>query len=446
MSQELYIVGGLAVTMNSNWDIVKDAVIGIRAGKIFEIKSQKDFKAPAGAQVLDATHTLVLPGLVNGHTHIGMTLLRGMTEDLPVHDWLTKVIFPAERKWGTPEFVYFGAKLACAEMIKSGTTTLNDMYYFEEAAARAVHEVGMRGILGQTVVEISQVQDSSNLLRDFDAYLEAVSGYPLVIPAIAPHSVYGVTEKTWRTLIGFAEKRGLRMHLHLSETEREVRECREQTGMSPPAYCESLGLFELPTISAHGAVLSDEDRKLMGKYRAGVVHNPESNMKLATQICRVKELREAGVPVSIGTDGSASNNNLDLFQEIDTAAKLQTYQSGVGALKACDAVSLLTREGARALHLEDMLGSLEVGKAADLIALDLNHPHAAPLYDPYSHVVYAASGSDVRHTVVAGKVLMENRRLTTLDEKALIEEARSWGARIAAGREDDLGAHCHEPL
>lgn len=432
-SKKLYLWGGTALTMDAQGQVVEDAVIEVSEGRIQSVKSQKDFTLPPGAKGIDARGCLLTPGFVNAHTHTGMSLLRGVADDLPLHRWLNDAIFPLERQWGSEPFVYFGTRLAIAELIRSGTTLFNDMYYFEEHAAKAVHETGIRAICGQTLVEISGVEkDIENVFKKFDEYLDKVSQYPLVTPAIAPHSIYGVSDRGWREVIRYAEKRDLMVHLHLAETQQEEDDCLKTKGVTPTEYFESIGLWERKVVAAHATCVTEKEIEILGKHHVGIAHNPESNLKLGTKICPVVDLRRSGARVALGTDGVASNNNLDLLQEADFAAKLQTLRYAPGVFRAEDAVRLLTSEGAMAVGMGHLVGTLEAGKAADVIAIDIKKVHAVPMYHYYGHLIYSAVGSDVKHSVVNGNVLMENYELKTLDEAALIEEAVTWGKKIAA--------------
>ena len=261
--------------------------------------------------------------------------------------------------------------------------------------------------------------------------MSKITGYPLVRPAIAPHSIYGVSDKTWHRVIEFARKRKLSIHVHLAETQQEEDHYQKKLGISPTEYFERIGLWESQALAAHSTCVTEKSIAILGKYKVGIAYNPESNLKLGTKICPVVELREAGANVALGTDGVASNNNLDLLQEADFAAKLQVFRKGIGALTTLDTVRLLTSEGARALGLGEIVGSIEVGKDADMVAVDTLKPHAAPLYNPYSHLVYSATGADVKHVLVQGRVLLQNYQLTTLNEADIIREARRWGAKIS---------------
>ncbi len=420
--------------MNVAGDILEDGVIHVKDGKIEAVGV--GMVPPRFAKVVDARQCLVTPGFVNMHTHSPMALLRGVADDLPLERWLRDAIFPLEQAFASPEFAYWGALLAAVEMIRSGTTTFNDMYFFQDQVAKASDESGLRAICGQTLVEISDVDHSMDrLFEKMDVFLESISGYKRVLPAVAPHSVYGVSAATWGKIIDYASVKKIRVHTHISEVQSEVDECLKLNKKSPVEYFDSIGLFaRCRTIAAHMAILSQRDIQIAGRYKLGIAHNIDSNLKLGTKLSPIVELRDAGARVGLGTDGVASNNNLDLLQELDTAAKIQSFRLGPGALPAHEAFRLITIEGAEALGLEEEIGSLEPGKKADLVAVDVNLAHAVPLYDAYSHLVYSASGRDVKHSVVDGKVLMEDYKVLSLDEAAILKEARRWGEKIARNR------------
>ncbi|MCB0404790.1 MAG: amidohydrolase [Bdellovibrionales bacterium] len=433
MSESLYVVGGTVLTMNAAMDILENGVVEVRDGKIKQVGSADSIAVPAGARTVDARHCLVLPGFINGHTHTGMGLIRGIAEDLPFDQWLNDVILPTEKRWGSPEFVYIGTMLSCAEMIKAGTTTFNDMYHFEEASARAAHAIGMRAICAQDLSSITwEGEKGGSVAERMDEFRSALSGFERITPALGPHAIYTVDRLMFEELISYAADNNLLVHMHLSETKEEVRRCLRENNQTPPEYCNALGLFNVKTVCAHGTCLSPSDIALLASRQVGIVHNPESNLKLETKICPVPELRHAGVAVGLGTDSVASNNDLDLLQEADTAAKLQTYRKGIGTLTAQDTVRMMTIDGARALHMDSVVGSLEVGKRADIVCIDTNKPNAVPLYNPYAQLVYSSTGADARHTMVEGELLMEDYRLTRIDEQALLDEARAWGKRIYA--------------
>lgn len=424
----LAIQDGMILTMNEKMEVIENGTLEVTDGKISYVGKKKKTNAK---KILDAKNSIVMPGLVNGHTHTGMTLLRGIGDDLPLNTWLRERIFPLERKWGNEKFVYLGTLLATLEMIKSGTTLFNDMYYFEEQAARAVHLSGMRALCGQTIVDISGVEETSEIIGKFEKYRESVSKFSLVVPVVAPHSIYGVSEKSWPSLIDFARKYSMPMHVHLSEMQDEQDDYIQKKGKSPTELFEDYGLWDGTAIAAHAVCVNEKDIEILGRHKVGISHNIESNLKLGTKICPVSDLRKAGARVALGTDGTASNNNLDLFQEADMAAKLQVLRYGVGVTDARAICRMLTIEGASALGMGDITGSLEVGKSADFISVSVDSPHATPLYDPFSHLVYGAGGADVRHSVVNGKILMKDRKVLSLDEEKILLDARRWGKKIA---------------
>jgi 5-methylthioadenosine/S-adenosylhomocysteine deaminase len=431
---ELWIGGGTVVTMNAAGDILEDGFVHVKDGRIEGVGVGG--KPPKGARLVDGKDCLITPGLVNLHTHSPMTLLRGVADDLPLERWLRDAIWPLEQKFAGEEFAYWGTKLAALEMIRSGTTTFNDMYFFEDQVARAADESGLRAVCGFTLVELSDVDNSSDrLFEKLDAFQETVAKYARVTPAVAPHSVYGVRPSTWEKIVEYAAQKKLRVHVHVCEVQSEVDDCVKAHKKTPVEFFDAIGLFsQCRTIAAHMVILSQKDIHIAGRHRLGVAHNIESNLKLATKISPVVELRDAGARVGLGTDGAASNNNLDLLQEVDTAAKLQSFRLGPGALPAHEAFRLLTIEGAEALGLDGEIGSLEPGKKADLIAVDTSLVHATPFYDAYSHLVYSAGGRDVKHSVVDGKLLMEDYKVLSLDEPAILKEARRWGDKIARNR------------
>ncbi len=428
MDAKLWVLGGTALLPGR---VLPDAAIGITGGKISHITTRSQAQIPAGARKIDAVGCLVMPGLINGHTHTGMSLLRGIGDDLPLMAWLNERIFPLERKHASKEFSYWGTMLACAEMIRSGTTTFNDMYFFEDECARASDEAGMRMVAGQSLVETSDVDGSGkNLDATFDHFFESIEQYKLVTGTLAPHSIYSVSKENWKWMIGYAETNKKGIHFHLSEVMSEMDESKQKYGKTPTQVLAELGLWEQRVTVAHAVCVTPEDIAILGKHRVGVSHNPESNMKLGTLVAPIQELRKAGARVAIGTDSTASNNNLDLLQEADFAAKLQAFKYGAGAIKVEEIFQMLTAEGAEAVGLGEVTGSLEVGKAADIIAVDITGPHAVPMYNPYSHLVYSASGRDVKHSVINGAIVMEDRNLMTLDEQEIVREAAAWAKRL----------------
>ncbi len=435
----MIVKGGTALVMDPSGTVVEDAWIHIVDGKIASITKANPAEQKAKgshAKIIDASQCLILPGLINCHTHSAMSLFRGLAEELTLHRWLAEVIFPAEQKFGTREFVHLGSLLSCVEKIRTGTTTTNDMYYFQEETVRAFHQAGVRIVGGQTFIEDHPGSMSHNPFEVMESYLSAVKQYPLAIPAIGPHAIYSLSEGMLLKVIEFARNQKLLIHMHVAETEKEVTDCKkEHGGKTPVEYLDTLGFWKEQVVAAHATCLTQNDIDILGRHHVGISHNPGSNLKLGTKIAPVVELIEAGAHVGLGTDSSASNNNLDLFKDLDLAAKLQSYVHGPGAFTAERAMRMVTSEGAKALGLEADLGSLEVGKKADLIAVDVSRANAVPLYNPYTHLVYSASGTDVRHTIVNGRVLMENFKLMTLDEESILEQSREIALRIKSHRD-----------
>ncbi len=378
---------------------------------------------------------IALPGLVNAHTHAAMTLLRGYADDLALNEWLTKMIFPAEANI-TEEDVYFGSLLACAEMIRSGTTCFADMYFFMDATARAVEESGMRASLS---VGMGSGEGDAEGGR---AKLSAALGFcgrwnggaeGRITTMLAPHAPYTCSTKFIGDVVREACRSGMGIHTHVSETAREVAQIRAEYGMSPVEHFEALGVFGVPTLAAHCVAVSAGDMDIMASCGVRVVHNPGSNMKLASGVAPVVEMMSRGISVGLGTDGAASNNNLDMIEEMRLVGLLQKVSTGEPtAMPAAECLAMATMGGARCLGLERSIGSLEVDKRADIILVDHDNPHMEPFFEPRatSHMVYAASGSDVSSVIIDGRVVMDERHLTTIDIAALMAEVRRRAARL----------------
>jgi 5-methylthioadenosine/S-adenosylhomocysteine deaminase len=405
-----------------------------------------DVDAPAAiaarytaAETIDARSEIVLPGLVNTHTHAPMVMYRGLADDLALMDWLQKYIFPAEAKTVSPELVRVGTRLAAVEMIESGTTTFADMYYFEEEIARATFEAGLRGVLGETIIQfpVADAKTPAEGLARAERFIKEFKDNGLIVPAIAPHALY-TNDKT--TLLASAEigrKYDVPVLIHFSETEDEVRGARDQYQMTPAAYLESIGFWGPKTLAAHGVWVTDEDIAILKRRAVGLAHNPESNMKLASGAAPVGKYLAAGVALGLGTDGAASNNDLDMFEAMRQASFLAKHAThDPTALSAQAALDMATIGGARALHMERLIGSLEAGKRADLITISISAVRQTPMYDPVSHLVYATRGDDVRTTIVNGKVLMKDRQVRTINRAAAIADANRLAAKVreAVGR------------
>ncbi len=421
--------------MDAQRRILEDGAVAVRGDTIVAVGPRAKLEARfLAAQRLEARGKLILPGLINAHNHAPMTLLRGLADDLALQDWLEKYIFPAEARNVTEEFVTWGTRLAALEMIRGGTTTYADMYYFEDAIARETQAAGMRGVLGETILDFPAPDNKTlaQALAYTENFLKRWKGDPLIRAAVAPHSAYTCSERTLKEAAALARRYGAPILIHLAETKREVEESRSKHGLSPPQYLEKVGLLGPDVLAAHCVWVDAADMALLAARQVGCVHNPSSNMMLASGVAPVIELRAAGVRLGLGTDGPAgSNNDLDMMEEMDLAAKLQKVtRMDPRALGAEQALELATIGGARALHMEAEIGSLEAGKKADLIVLGLGAPHAVPLYQVYSQIVYALKASDVETVVIAGRTVMEERRMLTLAEAEVLAKAREYGARV----------------
>ena len=432
---DLIVSGGTIVTMDGERRIIEDGAIAIQGDATVAIGKRAEIEAKYAAQRRIQAHgKLILPGLINGHTHAPMTLLRGLKDDVTLEEWLTKYIFPAEAKNVTEDFVRWGTRLAALEMIRGGTTTYADMYYFEDAIAEETKAAGMRGVLGETVIDFPAPDSKTpqQTLAYAEGFLKKWKGDPQIHAAVAPHSIYTCSEKTLRDSAALARKYGAAILIHVAETKREREESEAKNGLSPVGYLDKLGVLGPDVLAAHCIWVDAADRKLLAARDVGCVHNPSSNMMLASGVAPVAELRAAGVRLGLGTDGTAgSNNDLDMMEEMDLAAKLQKVtRMDPRALGAKDALEMATIEGARALHLEREIGSLEPGKKADFIILGLDAPHAVPMFDVYAQIVYALKASDVETVVIGGKLVMRDRRVLTLSEASIIAKAREYGRQV----------------
>ncbi len=434
---DLLVVGGTIVTMDPQRRILEDGAVAVRGDTIVAVGPRAEVEGKyVSARRLDARGKLVLPGLINGHTHAPMTLLRGLADDLRLQDWLEKYIFPAEKRNVTEEFVTWGTRLAALEMIRGGTTTYADMYYFEDVIARETKAAGMRGVLGETILDFP-APDNKTLAQALgytENFLKRWKGDPLIRAAVAPHSAYTCSAKTLQDAAALARRYAAPILIHVSETKRERDQIQSQQGLSPVGYLDKLGLLGPDVLAAHCVWVDATDMAVLASRQVGCVHNPSSNMMLASGVAPVTALRAAGVRLGLGTDGPAgSNNDLDMMEEMDLAAKLQKVtRMDPRALGAEQALEMATIEGARALHMEAEIGSLEAGKKADLIVLGLSAPHAVPLYQVYSQIVYALKASDVETVVIGGRVVMEHRRVLTLAEAEIVAKAREYGAKVKA--------------
>jgi len=433
---DLLVSGGTVVTLDPARRVLEGGAVAIRGERIVAVGPVAELGSRyQAARVVSAPGAVVLPGLVNAHTHAPMVLFRGIADDLALMEWLQKFIFPAEARNVTAEFVRWGTALACLEMIRGGTTTYCDMYYFEDVVAEVTAQAGMRGVLGETLLDFPTPDSKTwrEALAYTDKFIARWKASPLVIPAVAPHAPFTNSAESLGAARALADRHGVPFVIHVSETRDEERQIREKHGMSSTAWLEKLGVLGPRVVANHGVHLSEEDMAILARRGVGVSHNPESNMKLASGVAPVARLLELGVAVGLGTDGAASNNDLDMFEAMDFAAKLHKHTSGnPTTLPAEKVVELATLGGARVLGLAKEIGSLEPGKRADLIVVDLGQTRAVPLYNVYSHLVYALKASDVRTSVINGKVVMLDGKVLTLRESEVIAKARELAARVRA--------------
>ncbi len=431
----LVVTGGTVVTMEGG-RVLTPGAVAVDGRDIVAVDTAEAVASRFTAkETVDATGDVILPGLVNTHTHAPMVLYRGLADDMGLMDWLQKYIFPAEAKTVSPEFVRAGTHLAALEMIQSGTTTYADMYYFEEEIAKATKAAGLRGVLGQTIIQFPapDAKTPADALARAKRFIEQFAGDDLIVPAVAPHSMYTLDAAALKASAGLAARYKAPLLTHLAETKDEITIARQKHQTTPARYLESLGFFVPRTLAAHAVHLTDADLRLLTRRGVGVAHNPESNMKLASGTARVPAMRHAGIPVGLGTDGAASNNDLDMFEAMRQAALLQKLQTGdPRAIPARVALEMATIEGARALGMDRDIGSLTAGKRADLIVVSMASARQTPMYDPISHLVYVTRGADVKTTIVNGRLLMRDRRMLTLDERAVLDEANRLAARVTA--------------
>jgi 5-methylthioadenosine/S-adenosylhomocysteine deaminase len=436
---DLIIEGGLALTMKEGQDPIPQASIWVKDGKIAAIGPMGAERHSAGLQVeiIDATECLVMPGLINAHTHAAMTLFRGLADDLPLKQWLFERIFPAEAKHLNPDTVYWGALLGCLEMIASGTTCLVDGYFFENQTARAVLESGLRALVAQGVIDFPApgVEDPRENLAVARDFIERWNGCSdLITPGMFCHSPLTCSKETLENAWEISQGFGVPLQIHLSETSEEVHEVLKKTGERPVHYLDGLGLIDPGLIAIHVIHLDDSEIVRLGQKGVKVVHVPESNMKLSSGVARICDMIKKGITVGLGTDGCSSNNNLDLFEEMDTAAKLsKVFSYDPVGLRAETVVHMATSKGAAVLGLDGHIGTLETGKNADIIVIDLQSPHLCPVYDTISALVYTASGADVRDVIVEGRVLLRNREFLTLDREKILREVRDIAREIGEG-------------
>ncbi len=432
---DLLIHGGTVVTMAPGAEPIVHGIVAVRGNRIVAVGPSYELRPRfVGDEEIDARGQVVMPGLINTHGHVPMTLFRGIADDLPLMDWLQKFILPAEAKVVDERFVRCGTRLGCMEMLLGGTTTYVDMYYFEDAIADETAKAGMRAVLGETVLDFPAPDNKSweAGLAYTRSFASRWKGHALITPAIAPHAPYTVSDKHLREAAALAEEADIPLVIHLAEDKVEMDRIKREQGCSPVAYLDRLGVLSNRVLAAHAVWTDDEDRKVLLRHGVGVAHCPQSNMKLADGVAAVPEMLRVGIAVGLGTDGAASNNDLCMWEEIDTAAKLhKLYAGDPTVLSAREALTMATLGGAKAIHMADRIGSLEPGKLADIVLVSIDQPHLSPIYNVFSHLVYATKAADVRTVIVDGRVVMRDRHVKTIDGTALRDEVMLYRDRIS---------------
>jgi len=423
------------LTMEGDLSVIRDGAVAITGRTITDIGTFPDIsKKYSSEKILDGKNKVVFPGLINTHTHAAMVYFRGLADDLPLQEWLEKHIWPAEGKWMTSEFVNDAIELACLEMLKAGITTYTDMYFYQDTAGKKLGKIGMRGVLGAGIIDFP-----------FTGYAKSVDDYfinaenlinnwkdsELVSPCVAPHATYTCGPDNYKRANELSEKYNVPIHTHLAETQFEVSEVQKHYGKTPVEYLESIGLLSERLSAAHCIWVSDKEIELLAKRSVGISHCIESNLKLASGFAPVTKMLKAGIKVGLGTDGAASNNDLSILGEMSTAAKVhKAVSNDPTALDSKTALLMATRNGAEIVGLGDKIGSIKSGKLADLVIANLEQPHLTPIYDIYSHITYCMRPSDIETVMVNGKIVVNNRRLITMDELEILAKARVWQKKI----------------
>jgi 5-methylthioadenosine/S-adenosylhomocysteine deaminase len=425
-SVDTLISGGIVVTMDAHRRVIADGAVAIKAGKIVAVGEREFLETTMSPeQRIDACGRTVIPGLINGHAHLPMTLFRGLADDEDLDDWLQHTIFPAEAMNVDDAFVRCGTRLGLAELIRGGITTVCDMYYFEDAVAEEMAAAGLRGLLGQVLIDFPSpdAADHDEALDAIHRFVDRWQGHSLITPAIAPHAPYTVGDEHLIEAHRLAFERDCPLIIHLAESRHEVLESIRLKGQRPVEHLARLGILSECMVAAHVVWAEDHELDLLAQHGVGVVHNPQSNMKLASGVAPLPQMLSRDMAVGLGTDGSASNNDLSLWEEIDTAAKLhKLITADPKMVSAQEAFELATIRGARALHLEEEIGSIEVGKRADIVVLEMDAIDQVPLSSIYSALVYATKANDVCDLIVEGRILLRDRQLTTIDEAQIKQE------------------------
>ncbi len=425
------------ITEDAQHRVIENGAVAVTGGRIVAVGARAEIDAKFQAKHrLDRPDAILAPGLINTHTHAAMSLFRGIADDKKLQDWLEKYIFPAEAKNVTPDFVRWGTRLGCLEMLLGGTTTFTDMYYFEDVVAEVALEAGMRGVLGETIIQfpVADAKTPADSLAFSEKYLTRFRNDPLVVAAVAPHAIYTNSDETLKAARALANKFNAPLLIHLAETKKELDDSLRQRHMSPVKALDALGVLTGRTVAAHCVWVNDADMEILKARGVGVAHCPSSNMKLASGVAPVARMLELGLKVGLGPDGPAgSNNDFNMFEEMDLAAKLQKVMTlDPEILPASTALEMATIRGARVLGMEKEIGSLEAGKRADMIVVRLDRPNAVPMYDAVSQMVYALKADDVRDVMVNGKPVVSDGHILTLNQAQILQKAEEYRVKISA--------------
>jgi 5-methylthioadenosine/S-adenosylhomocysteine deaminase len=428
------ICGDYVLPMDEGLTVIKDGAIAVSGTNILEVGTSKEIsKKYASEAIIMGEGKAVFPGLINTHTHAAMVYFRGIADDLPLKEWLENHIWPAENRWLGPEFISDAIELACLEMLKGGVTTYNDMYFYEDAAGKVTKKIGMRAVLGVGILDFpsKSANTSDEYFANAESFIKNWKGDELITPCIAPHALYTCGTESLKRARRIADKYDIPIHIHLSETKWEVNEIKNRYRMTPVEYLDSLGFLDEKVLAAHCIWVEDDEIDLLAKRKVGVSHCMESNLKLASGFAPVVTMLMAGIKVTFGTDGAASNNDLNILSEMSTTAKVhKALSNNPTVLDAKTVLLMATKWSAEVLGLGDKIGSIEKGKIADIVTINLKKPHLTPMYDVYSHIVYAAMASDVDTVMVNGKVVVNNSKFCNGDEEKILAKAKEWEGKI----------------
>ncbi len=433
-SVDYIICSDYILTMNTNMDVIKNGAIAIKDRIIFDVDIKDNILAKYSSKnIINSNDTVAMPGFINTHTHAAMVYFRGLADDIPLKEWLEKHIWPAENRWLSPQFVSDAVELACLEMLKAGITCFCDMYFFQESAAHIAKRIGIRAVLGPGIVDFptASAKNTDEYLSNSQSFIEEWKDDELISPCVAPHAPYTCSPETLKRAKKVSERFGVPIHIHLSETEWEVKEIVSRYGKRPVEHLDNIGFLDKDVFAAHCVWVNNKEIDILSRHGVGVSHCIESNLKLASGIAPIVKMLKSGIKVSLGTDGAASNNDINIISEMSTAAKVHKAIANDPTVLDSKTVTLMaTRWAADVLGLGDKIGSIEKGKLADIIIMNIKKPHLTPIYDIYSHIVYAATASDIETVFINGIIVINNRSLVTADEEEILNKAKNWAEKI----------------